>query len=48
MSALTATSWSDRITAADADWCGRVHGNNCYEDYAQRNGAELARLLEET
>jgi hypothetical protein len=21
--------------------------NNCYEDYAQRNGAELARLLEE-
>jgi len=33
---------------SSTETCEAWDRNNCYEDYAQRNGAELARLLEET
>ncbi|HYV60849.1 MAG TPA: DUF72 domain-containing protein [Acidimicrobiia bacterium] len=41
--------WAPRVQElAGATAATHVLFNNCYEDYAQRNGAELARLLEET
>ena len=41
--------WTPQVRElAGASEATHVLFNNCYEDYAQRNGAELARLLDET